>query len=281
MPQKPSYLFVSPHLDDAILSCGGLFSYLAPKTDVTIATVFTEAHNSPTSLSIRRFLKNSGYDDSEKLFIERRREDKIINDLIGVKTIHLRFTDGLYRLKSNANRLELALGNILQEAKFIYPLFAWQLKMGKVSSNDGQLINEITRKIEGLVGPKTVLFAPVATGSHLDHKIVRRAIEGRFENVIFWSDFPYNVWDNQFSSDLGSRGYQRWEWNNNLDEKIKLIRMIKTQVSLLFPDGNIPKVPEYYFAKEGVVPFPATVGGLKPLAKEDQYSESQEGDQRL
>ena len=36
-------LFVSPHLDDAVLSCGALLSHLAGTCPVTVLTVFSAA----------------------------------------------------------------------------------------------------------------------------------------------------------------------------------------------------------------------------------------------
>ena len=266
MAKKPSYLFVSPHLDDAVLSCGGWISYLADKAEVTVASVFTNAHNSPSSLSIRRFLKECGYNDSEKLFADRRMEDKLANNLMGVKTIHLGFLDGLYRLKPQTIPI---LSDILPDSRFVYPIFSWQLKRGKVSNHDKQLIDEVGRRVKNLIGPRTIIFAPAAVGYHLDHQIVRMACEQKFPETIFWSDFPYNVWNRQFSSDLIKRGYRKYEWRKNLEQKVELIKIYKTQVNLLFPDRNIPKVPEYYFAKQGVVPLSAAVGEFEPLTEEN------------
>ena len=56
---------------------------------------------------------------------------------------------------------------------------------------------------------------------------------------------------------------------NMTNEKVELIKIYKTQVNLLFPDRNIPKVPEYYFAKQGVVPLSAAVGEFEPLTEEN------------
>jgi hypothetical protein len=36
-------LMISPHLDDAVLSCGALFAHRSPRHPITVATVFTAA----------------------------------------------------------------------------------------------------------------------------------------------------------------------------------------------------------------------------------------------
>src|SRR3989338_645415 len=275
MPKKLSYLFVSPHLDDALLSCGGLLSYLAKKNTVTVATVFTEAHNQQSNLSIRRFLKLSSERDSLILFQKRRKEDAGLISSLGANSVHLGFTDALYRLRPGRDWWGRKIGDL----NFIYPLFSWQLKRGRVSDLDKPLEEQIAHEIRRLVKEKTVILAPTGIGRHMDHLLIRRVCEKYFPETIFWSDFPYNVRGNQFFSDLADRGYQILGWGENLDRKVELIKMLKTQVRLLFPDGNIPKVPEYHFSKQGVIPFPAVVGRLKPLTEENQYSEGQERDQ--
>jgi hypothetical protein len=39
-------LFLSPHLDDAVLSCGALMRSLAPRSEIHVVTVFTEITDS-------------------------------------------------------------------------------------------------------------------------------------------------------------------------------------------------------------------------------------------
>lgn len=266
MPKKLSYLFISPHLDDALLSCGGLISELAPKAELTIATVFTHAHNYPSSLSIRRFLRLSGYGDSEELFALRRQEDKKINSELGVKTIHLGFIDGLYRLIPKCGGL---LGQVIPETRFIYPIYSWQLKRGRVSGWDQPLITQIEEELLKLIEPNMVVFAPSAIGNNMDHKIVRLACEKVFPECILWSDFPYNMWRNQYLIEVADSGYKTQKWDNNLSRKVELIKKLKTQMNLLFPDGSVPKVSEYYFFKQEEIPFTSVVRRVKPLAKQD------------
>jgi LmbE family N-acetylglucosaminyl deacetylase len=53
-------LVMSPHLDDAVLSCGALLAQLAARHLVTVATVFTTAAPPPWSLPARRQLRALG-----------------------------------------------------------------------------------------------------------------------------------------------------------------------------------------------------------------------------
>lgn len=241
-------LFVSPHLDDAVLSCGAVLAFLASKTDVTVATVFTHAQTRLQNASIRRFLRSSGYHNSEKLYVDRREEDRAIHALIGVKTVHLGFTDALYRLKPSVGTFERLVGKIIPDILFVYPVFSWQLKIGKMRRCDEHIVDDVTSAVKKLAGKKTVLFAPAAIGNHMDHQLVRNACAENFPWTIFWSDFPYNVRLNSFAPpELVRKGYTTVEWKDSLDRKVALVKKIRTQVNFLFPNGQIPQVSEYYF----------------------------------
>ena len=59
---------LSPHLDDAVLSCGALLIHAARRIPVTVATLFTEAGPPPYTLSARRYLRQVGAGDAESLY---------------------------------------------------------------------------------------------------------------------------------------------------------------------------------------------------------------------
>lgn len=229
---KKPCVFLSPHLDDSILSCGSLINYLSSKTQVVVATVFTESRDHPKSLSIWNFLRLSGYKTSSSLFEDRRREDKEVITSFGAKPVHFGFTDGLYRLNSNS--------------RLVYPLYSWAIRKGVVSQDDEHLIPQIAQKVQDLVSDKTLIFAPAAIGNHMDHLIVKKMCKQYFPQSIYWSDFPYNVRLGKFTTPDLSK-YEEIVWDYCSDIKIEAIKKLKTQVGALFPNGEIPNVPERYF----------------------------------
>src|SRR5215210_1951516 len=97
--EKRPCFFFSPHLDDAVLSCGDVLAYLSGKTPVTVATVFTNASEKPYSFSARRFLTKCGEKDAATLFSKRRREDEAVLKKIGVRYTHCGEIDGTWRKK--------------------------------------------------------------------------------------------------------------------------------------------------------------------------------------
>src|ERR1700757_4655329 len=68
-------MFVSPHLDDAVLSCGALLAHLARTCPVTVLTIFSSAAPpAKWGLAARKTLRDLGVTDAEALFEERRAE---------------------------------------------------------------------------------------------------------------------------------------------------------------------------------------------------------------
>lgn len=94
---KKNYYFISPHLDDAILSAGGLIYDLKDKGKVKIITVFT---------------------NGDELLLKRKIEDKNVCRYLGVGYLHLGFTDVLWRNNPNLREernLEIAIAYKLKE----------------------------------------------------------------------------------------------------------------------------------------------------------------------
>jgi len=188
----PCY-FISPHLDDAILSAGGLISYLANKTDVHILTVFTEASSPPFTRFCRKFMQVSGYTDAYKFFRDRRNEDQKVFRTLHAKCKHLGFVDAAWRKKSGPRKARKFLGQFLPEVLYLYPRNR-NFRSGRIVKEDWKLMLEIENALKNYV-PSTqdkVVFAPLAIGNHVDHVIVRDVCAKMYKQAVFWSDFPYN-----------------------------------------------------------------------------------------
>ncbi len=238
--RKPCF-FVSPHLDDAILSAGGLLTYLANKTEVTVATVFTEAGSTSHTLSARQFLRQCQYTDANRLFADRRREDLEALGHIGVRAIHMGFSDALWRQRPRNSWWRRSLAGFLPEATALYPTYRLHISKGVIHPDDGVLLEALKLRLKALVAghEEYYVFCPQAIGSHTDHVIVHRVCEEAFPRVIEWSDFPYNL-------KVETKSDQAWAWNENQDEKKHLILAYKTQVKPMFGDAAVPIIPELY-----------------------------------
>ena len=104
---KSPCFFISPHLDDAVFSAGGLMIFLAKKNPVTVVNVFTEAGDLPYTLSAKKYLSVCEVDDARKLFEQRRNEDQKVLEKVGVKVVNLGFVDALWRKKEGVARFKI------------------------------------------------------------------------------------------------------------------------------------------------------------------------------
>ena len=238
--RKIPCIFVSPHLDDAILSAGGLISYLADKTEVKVINIFTKASKPPYTISTKRFLSQCGYDDADLLFKDRAAEDGGLLSSLNIKPVNLGFIDAPFRKYDNPNFLRKLSARLLPEFIHIYPIHRLNIASNKISSADNAMIDEIKNKLRQITsGLKDFyIFCPFATDTHIDHVIARKACSEEFKKVVFWSDYPYYKNKNKLKIDF--------EFNQNDAVKEKLIRGYKSQIKILFKNNQIELSPEYY-----------------------------------
>ncbi len=247
--EKTPCVFVSPHLDDAALSAGGLISWLSGKTKVSLVTIFTEASRGSRTLSAVSYLEQCGYADQDKLFSERRREDMRACRTLGIESAHLGFSDALWRKKKSPGRWGAILGGLFPELVHVYPTYRWHAISGKIAPDDGELVKNLENRLKLAIGGKQIVFCPLGVGRHVDHLITRDICAKIFSDVIFWSDFPYNMdkkTDNDF---IGKMALESFVWQRFSPKKKELIGQYRTQVKSMFPSG-IPIAPEVYYFRQ-------------------------------
>ncbi|MEU0201162.1 MULTISPECIES: PIG-L family deacetylase [unclassified Streptomyces] len=244
---------LSPHLDDAVLSCGALMAHAVGRTTVRVATFFTEAGAPPYTLSGRRYLRLTGQLDAERLYLDRRAEDEDVLGRLGVDWVHLGLTDGLFRRKPTASeRRRDRMRRVLPEPSHIYPTYRLHLATGRISPYDAGTLSRARVVLEKLASaPQTILLAPSGVGRHVDHVLVRTAAELSGRRVVYYSDFPYNQQHRLDPRFVTRNELAGVEWSRGLAAKAALVRGYRSQAPALFPGGRIPEVPEVYLLARG------------------------------
>ncbi|MFD3532437.1 PIG-L deacetylase family protein [Streptomyces sp. NPDC058664] len=245
-------LVLSPHLDDAVLSCGGLLGWAGRRAPVTVATLFTEAAPPPYTLSARQYLKQIGADDAEELYAERRAEDRRALERLGVRLCHAGLVDGLFRRLPRSRYGTERLARFLPEVAHVYPTYRLHLSRGHVSPYDAGTLRAVGETVDALLPGPTggLLLAPLGVGGHADHVLVRTAAERSGRRVVYYSDFPYNRHASADPLFTGRHRLVARAWERGLDRKAELIREYRTQARALFPEGRVPRVPEVYLLPE-------------------------------
>jgi LmbE family N-acetylglucosaminyl deacetylase len=235
---------VSPHLDDAVLSCGALLTHLTRQCSVTVVTVFTVAAPPPWSLPARRQLRAAGVADAEVFFEQRRAEDTAVLAEVGAAAVHLGLRDALFRRVGGA-----AAGPPGPGRRSAYPTFRFDAARGRVAASDAGLPAEVAARVGEVVRASGagVIFAPLGIGRHVDHLITRGAVQGLGPRTVYYSDFPYS------ERALPDPGFIRraalvpHPWLPGRTENANRIAGYRTQLPGLFPHGTIPTRPEIYW----------------------------------
>jgi SAM-dependent methyltransferase len=229
-------IFVSPHLDDAILSAGGLILELRKfGYQVKVITIFTDGGSEPYSQEAKNFLLKSGNTNSGLLFRARRQEDFLLMKSLGIKFNHLGFIDAAFRKDGKGNDVY----NV--ERQF----------SGRISEEDRYLTMQIENKLRKIIKYQSPIFVPLGIGGHVDHQIVRVVTEKLPAVKIYWEDYPYNLKTSDDYSPGLSFPENRFFTLSDYDRSGKLmaIKRYKSQVNVLFPDNINDLIAEKYYSE--------------------------------
>jgi LmbE family N-acetylglucosaminyl deacetylase len=238
---------LSPHLDDAVLSCGALLIHAVKRTPVTVATLFTEGGPPPYTLSARRYLHQVGARDAESLYRERRAEDRAVLESMGVTWAHAGLTEAQHRQRTGARSRGWWVG-LLPEFRHLYPVYRLHVVSGRVTPGDAGTLDDacaFIRRITG-AGP-ALLLAPLGVGGHVDHVLARTAAGRTGARIAYYSDFPYNQRHPPDDAFVRRNGLAEARWSQLIEAKADLIRAYRTQEPALFRGESIPVVPEVFF----------------------------------
>lgn len=178
-------LFISPHFDDAVLSCClPLIEWTQRRQSVLLLTIFTQGQDQVVSADAKRFITMSQARSARSLFTKRIREDQAAARSLGpsITTLHWKFCDASFRTHPDGTLL--------------YPNFKTVFS-GQLHPTDKQLYHDLVTALQKLtqvgVTSKTKVYAPLGVGHHVDHVLTYQAVKAVFPHTIWWEDSPYNL----------------------------------------------------------------------------------------
>lgn len=173
------YIFVSPHLDDAILSCGGIIHSLNSAGHIIeIWTIFAGLPENKMFTDFAKSLHHRWNLTNQNPIKYRREEDKNACKILGAKYKYFNFFDCIYRLKEDGLPLVTREEDLFQD----------------VTGNQLLLVKEIANSIYKKLPGNAILISPLAIGNHVDHQIVKMALMSKSHSKLrFYADYPYVV----------------------------------------------------------------------------------------
>jgi LmbE family N-acetylglucosaminyl deacetylase len=214
------HLFLSPHFDDAIGSCGGTICRLVSVGHaVRILTAFGGVECEPFSIPAQ-VLHNEW--KLERPVSYRRVEDASACRVVGCESAFLEFPDAIYRQDADGRHL--------------YPTF--ESLRGSIASEDSLLAERIAAELRGYLSNRnTVVYCPLAIGAHVDHVVVKdcgRILKRHDSTVVYYRDFYY---DQQWTCEAKDSAMTRIDvtlTREELRKKLAAFSEYKSQISDLF-----------------------------------------------
>ncbi|MCS7283171.1 MAG: PIG-L family deacetylase [Anaerolineae bacterium] len=216
------HLYLSPHLDDAVFSCGGRIAQEARQgLRVWVVTVFAGSPVGPLSDYAQMLHAFWGLTEVDAP-AARREEDRAALALLGAEPIHWEFLDCIYRRTP--------------EGRFLYPNY--DALWGPIAEEDRVLGEELARRI-GELPPFAQLFVPLGAGRHVDHRLVRQAAEATGRPLVYYEDYPYAGEAGRVVEALGEGPWEServWLDEEALKAKVAAARRYRSQISSFWAD---------------------------------------------
>ncbi len=219
-------IYLAPHLDDAVLSCGGQI-YMQAQAGKTVLVVTVMAGDPPhESRTPFAQLLHDRWQLPGEATAGRRAEDAAACAALGADYWHWPVPDCIYRLDSQTGAAFYASNDDI---------------FGSVHASEAGLVDDLARQLAGL--PAHVhLFAPLTIGNHVDHQIVHSAAARLPQQAIaYYEDYPYAAVAGALQKTLeGSKAHWHSEiiplTEEALQAKIRAISVFQSQVSTFWQD---------------------------------------------
>jgi LmbE family N-acetylglucosaminyl deacetylase len=226
------HIYLSPHLDDAVLSCGGTIHRRTMAGDpVQVITIFSGEYRGRDLSSFAREQHNQ-WGNWPQIMALRRAEDQAALTLLGADGRYLDRLDAVYRSDANGAWMYVDLETLFGDVNPADPM-ALEGVQGLVD----QLGNLIP--LDG----EQVVYAPLGVGHHVDHQIVHEAARQLLAagyRVAFYEDYPYGEWPGAIESALAVAAAESWgtEWISldpaNVAAKVSALGYYRSQIAVLF-----------------------------------------------
>jgi LmbE family N-acetylglucosaminyl deacetylase len=179
-----SLLVLSPHLDDAALSCGALLARACDSgAAVSVVSIFTGAPTQTLSPAAACWHARCGLGGDNVMEV-RAQEDWEACALLGALPIHLGIGEALYRPVADGT------GPRYPDAADIF---------GPVAEADAEIGTQLAESLRALPQWHTadVVLAPLGVGGHVDHVVTREAVLDilRPSRLLLYEEVPYVLYE--------------------------------------------------------------------------------------
>lgn len=168
-------IYLSPHLDDAVFSCGGLiWEQTRQGHSVEIWTIC--AGDPPgDSLSELAAALHQSWRLGRDAVAVRREEDRQACQLLGAAPRQFHYLDCIYRKNAEGEAYYQTGGDLF----------------GGLDPGEGSLVDELSRALVEELPEGGEVIVPLGIGNHVDHELTRKAASRLGRNLLYYADYPY------------------------------------------------------------------------------------------
>ncbi len=166
---------LSPHLDDAVFSCGGWMAQHASAGDEVRVLTICAGDPPPGPLSSFAEALHLRWGTAVAPASVRRAEDRIATGRLGALARQLDIPDAIYRMAEDGTHL-------YREETAIF---------GALHADDSRIIEYLERLLSQACDASTQVVCPLAIGGHVDHQLTRKAAERLDLGLWYYYDLPY------------------------------------------------------------------------------------------
>ncbi len=192
------WIYLSPHFDDAVFSCGGLLWEQAQAGDAV--NIWTVCGGEPLPGDFSQFaqMHHTRWESGKGAVAHRKLEDQLACWRVGAAYHYLPVPDCIYRRegedyfgkkpKRKAHRV--AKDSPPQEPdEHLYT--SLEAILGPLRPEEDGLVQQLSAELSRTLPASSQLVCPLTLGGHADHRLTRRAAETLGKPLWYYADFPY------------------------------------------------------------------------------------------
>ena len=187
-----SWIYLSPHFDDAALSCGGLVWEQAQRGERV--SIWTVCAGEPPSTELSLFAQelHARWKLDQNAPARRKIEDQNSCQRLGASSRYYAIPDCIYRRDPGTGEYMYAAEAALN---------------GALQAGDYTVIRSLQEEIQLHQEPEVLFVCPLGLGNHVDHQLTRAAAEGISHTCWYYADFPYVLHNQTMLERMNAEGW--------------------------------------------------------------------------
>ena len=237
------HVYLSPHLDDAVFSCGGtIHRQTVSGHTVQLVTIFAGAPAGPNFSDLANWNHTEWGGAGDPVAV-RRAEDAAAVSSLNASHLHLEYLDSMYRRHPHTGEwLYTSSEALFEDVRPSDPIHSLELARGI--------------RVHLPLPQESCLHAPLAAGHHVDHQLTRDAameLAVHGYQVELYEDLPHAERPGAVDSALSALPDYTWNpilvplLESDIDAKIRASVRYASQLGVQFggPENVAPRLRAY------------------------------------